>query len=262
FCREALMWRSLTHELVLPFLGIYEHDDGEVPQFFLVSPYMKNGTLALWRKQENPSIAKIEERMLEVARAMQYIHSEGAVHGDLRGENVLLDDDLHIKIADFGLTRLSEATNTRSGALHLNFAAPELFGLSEDDDDPSDDTPPRTQMSDVYAFGCLYYEIHYDTIPFAGKSDLQILTLVSRGVLPPRLEEWSLSNETWDLIQRCWAREPVKRPRMEDVVESMTKMSQTAPFEPEMRQEAPSSLLTPSSTVRSLIFSTDHMSYP
>ena len=76
-------------------------------------------------------------------------------------ENALLDDGLQVQIADFGLTRLSEATNTRSGALHLNFAAPELFGISEDVDDPSDDPPPRTQMSDVYAFGCLFYEVRH-----------------------------------------------------------------------------------------------------
>lgn len=78
-------------------------------------------------------------------------------------ENVLLDDNFHVQIADFGLTRLSEATNTRSGALHLHFAAPELFGQeSEDDEGSSDDTPSRTQMSDVYGFGCLYYEVRHN----------------------------------------------------------------------------------------------------
>ena len=70
-----------------------------------------------------------------------------------------MDDDLHVQIADFGLTRLSDATNTRSGALHPNFAAPEMFGFVEDGEDPSDDVPARTYMSDIYAFGCLYYEV-------------------------------------------------------------------------------------------------------
>ena len=71
-----------------------------------------------------------------------------------------MDANLHAQIADFGLTRLSESTNTRSGSLHFNFAAPELFGSCEDDDtEEGDDSSNRTQKSDVYAFGCLYYEV-------------------------------------------------------------------------------------------------------
>ena len=73
-----------------------------------------------------------------------------------------MDADLHVKIADFGLTRLSDATLTRSGALHPNFAAPELLGCSQDDG-TFDDVPARTQKSDVYAFGCLYYEVSGET---------------------------------------------------------------------------------------------------
>ncbi len=57
------MWRSLTHRFVLPFLGIYELEDGTAPQFFLVSPYMTNGDLAQWRRKANPSVAEIEERV-------------------------------------------------------------------------------------------------------------------------------------------------------------------------------------------------------
>ena len=59
FYREALMWRSLQHEFVLPFLGIYEDDLAS--HFFLVSPYMNNGTLAQWRKTKNPSTSEIED---------------------------------------------------------------------------------------------------------------------------------------------------------------------------------------------------------
>jgi serine/threonine protein kinase len=91
-------------------------------------------------------------------------------------DNILLDTDLHVKIADFGLTRLSEATLTRSGALHPNFASPELLGCSQDDD-TSDDVPARTQKSDVYAFGCLYYEVSDETcvMPLLNKNCLDSL---------------------------------------------------------------------------------------
>jgi hypothetical protein len=70
-----------------------------------------------------------------------------------------MDDSLHVQIGGFGLTRLSAATNTQSGLVfNINSGAPELFGIL-DNDDTSDDIPFKTQMSDVYAFGCLYYEV-------------------------------------------------------------------------------------------------------
>ena len=53
------MWRSLNHQFVLPFLGIYETESAS--QFFLVSPYMKNGTLAQWRKKAYRSTTEIEK---------------------------------------------------------------------------------------------------------------------------------------------------------------------------------------------------------
>ncbi|KAF8328947.1 kinase-like domain-containing protein [Amanita rubescens] len=254
FCGEALMWGSLKHKFVLPFLGIYEFEDGKESQLCLVSPYMSNGTLAQWRNKANPSISEIEHRVLEVAQGIEYIHSEGIVHGDLRGENVLLDSNLHVQIADFGLTRLSDATNTRSGARHLNFAAPELFGILEADNDESDDVPPRTQRSDVYAFGCLYYEIHYDSIPFAGKQEIQIMTFVFRDKRPPRLAEPPFSDQAWRIIQRCWVREPSERPSMEDVVENISRLASvpTNVRDHEMPEKVPSPPLISIITVRFL----------
>ncbi|KAF8351860.1 kinase-like domain-containing protein [Amanita rubescens] len=228
FCREALMWRSLNHERVLPFLGIFE-DEG-ASRMFLVSPYMKNGTLSQWRKKTGHSTSEIQRLILEVAEGIQYIHSEGIVHGDLRGDNVLLDSHFHAQVADFGLTRHSEATVTQSGALHYNFAAPELLGnwdeeedVSESDDDGQ--LTARTQKSDVYAFGCLYYEVSAPVVglPFVGldAQRIQIVKLVSRGKRPPRLDKPPLSDRAWKLIKRCWVKEAVRRPAMEDIVEKI-----------------------------------------
>lgn len=83
--------------------------------------------------------------MLEVAEGVDYIHSEGIVHGDLRGvcilhrvssidpylrllqENILLDSESHCKISDIGLTWHSDATTLSV----LNFSAPELFAVCD-----------------------------------------------------------------------------------------------------------------------------------
>ena len=55
------MWRSLHHNFLLPFLGIYEKE--ALSQFFLVSPYMTNGTLPQWRKRAAPSMLEVEMRV-------------------------------------------------------------------------------------------------------------------------------------------------------------------------------------------------------
>ena len=119
--------------------------------------------------------------MLEVAEGIQYIHSEGIVHGNLRGvsivnhiystdsyphilqENIFLDSEFHCQISDIGLTWHSDATTLSV----LNFAAPELFAICEKcyrpDCDGCNGNPEvkkrRTMQIDVYAFGCLHYAV-------------------------------------------------------------------------------------------------------
>ena len=60
-------------------------------------------------------------------------------------------------------------------------------------------------------------KIYYDAIPFAGKTDIQIMRLHSRGAQPPRLDSPHLSDDTWRLILDCWEREALIRPDIQYV---------------------------------------------
>ena len=72
FCREALTWRSLDHKFVLPLLGVYK--DHLSSQLFLVSPYMKNGTLAQWRKEADPSATEIKDCVRPFSSLVLFVH--------------------------------------------------------------------------------------------------------------------------------------------------------------------------------------------
>ncbi len=101
----------------------------------------------------------------------------------------------------------------------------------------------KTSKTDVYAFGCLYYEvscshstsrslgehvqIYFDIAPFPGLGEYQIIKRVTDGERPLRLETPGMGDDTWDLIQNCWAPNPSVRPNMEDVVEKMTFIMRT-----------------------------------
>ena len=126
--------------------------------------------------------------MLEVAEGVEYIHSEGIVHGDLRGvrilkyiqftdlnlrllqENILLDSEFRCQISDIGLTWHSDIATLSV----LNFAAPELFAMCDkcyrfDCDGCSGNLEVkgrRTIQTDVYAFGCLHYAVRPSFIFF------------------------------------------------------------------------------------------------
>ncbi|KAF8313734.1 kinase-like domain-containing protein [Amanita rubescens] len=223
-CREALIWRSLSHRYILPLRGIFE----EKSQLFLVSPFMENGTLTQWRKNRRLVVNEVQRLILEVAEAIQYLHSEGIVHGDLHGGNVLLDPEFHCQIADFGTTRHSEASVTRSTkTFNLHFAAPELFGVCTNCNDPQCDGcfenqkvrhRNKTMKTDVYAFGCLYYVTFFNTIPFQGRNNFQVVRLVTGGMRPTRLESPRMEDNTWNLIENCWKFNPSERLTMEQIV--------------------------------------------
>ncbi|KAF8332437.1 kinase-like domain-containing protein [Amanita rubescens] len=253
FCREALAWRSLSHPHILPLLGIYKAES----QLFLVSPYMKNGTLASWRKNNQQSVHEVRQRILEVAEGVQYIHSEGIVHGDLRGENILLDAYFRSQITDFGLTRHSDITITSSDtALTLGFAAPELFGVCSQCGQRECNgcsaygiqKRRKTLQTDVYSFGCLYYEIFFDAMPFANMGEYQVILRVMNGERPNRLAQPWMSDPEWNMVQHCWIPNSFGRPDMNYVVEAMRKnpggdISRTVPSAVGTRHGTPWSAL-------------------
>ena len=141
---------------------------------------------------------------------------------------------MQVRIADFGLSRDSDATATVNAAMSKFFAAPELL-LSDDEDKIK-----RTDKSDIYAFGCLYYEvcdpgvkshysiklyvlqIHFDSLPFGeNMTSTQVVRLVIKGRRPDRLRDPPLSDVAWSLIETCWDQDPGRRPSIDEVVDTM-----------------------------------------
>ncbi|KAJ6518846.1 kinase-like domain-containing protein [Mycena sanguinolenta] len=154
FCREALLWQRLQSPYVLPFTGI---DSESFPSFLcMVSPWMRHGTI-LKHLSENGN-ANVERRLFEIAQGLAYLHSQNIIHGDLRGSNILVDDEWHACLADFGLAVFSDATAATHTSQHggsVRWMAPELHfpescGLQ---------TFKRTFASDVYSFAFVCVEV-------------------------------------------------------------------------------------------------------
>lgn len=87
---------------------------------------------------------------METADALTYLHSRSVVHGDIKAPNVLVSDNVHALLCDFGLSKFDDGTTTTGlkGAGSLRWQAPELLGGER-----------KSFESDVYAFGMMIAEV-------------------------------------------------------------------------------------------------------
>ncbi|KAJ7845613.1 kinase-like domain-containing protein [Mycena olivaceomarginata] len=111
FSKEVLPWVHLKHDYVLPCFGLDKKSfEGDPP--CIVTPYMSNGTMNNFVKNRNGTLSdrRVDQLLFETAHSLAYLHSQNIVHCDLRGGNVLINDEEHAQLADFGLAIVTDAT--------------------------------------------------------------------------------------------------------------------------------------------------------
>uniref|UniRef100_A0A0W0FCY8 Uncharacterized protein n=1 Tax=Moniliophthora roreri TaxID=221103 RepID=A0A0W0FCY8_MONRR len=218
FLQEAIVWRQLDHPNLLPFLGLYYLTSSR-QRLCLISPWMENGNLVQFLEQTPQSDVNHRQLVWDVANGLQYLHQMKIIHSDLKGVNILMTKSCRATIGDFGLSYVAEgevlkltSTSTFSGGT-TRWLAPELL---------SSESRP-SYKSDMYAFGCVCYEIYTGLPPFHNLLyDAAVLLQVMQGNRPSRPDNMpELSDEMWSLIEGCWATEPSSRPDIEEVRKSI-----------------------------------------
>ncbi|KDQ53213.1 hypothetical protein JAAARDRAFT_39589 [Jaapia argillacea MUCL 33604] len=216
FFREALIWHRLKHARVLPFLGMDVESFG--PHICIVAPWMANRDIMTYMDRNGLGSLDTHRVLTEVSEGLQYLHKQNVVHGDLRGENIFLDDFCHVLLADFGLTNFADATNVATTEHHegsTRWMSPELhfpkkFGMPF----------RRTFASDVYAFGCVCLEVLTGQQPsseFPQVGELLMELSTSKSTIQPTRPNLGecfrqvILDRLWPLIILCVARYPGDR---------------------------------------------------
>ena len=156
FKQEAEMLCSLDHPGIVKFLNYVETAEG----VFLIMEYVKGMTLEDFISKKNGLIveSKAYPLICEILDAFSYAHSKGIVHRDIKPANIIIQDDGHIKIMDFGIAQIvSEANVTDSKAIMGTpaYMSPEqIYGKDID------------ARSDIYSIGVLIHNMLTGRAPY------------------------------------------------------------------------------------------------
>jgi len=178
FLREIQVVARLQHPHIVAL-----YDSGEASgRLYYVMPYIKGESMRERLNRAGPFTPGEAERIVrEIADALDYAHSEGIIHRDIKPDNIILDDR-HAMVTDFGIARaLSEsgATLTQAGVVVGTpaYMSPEqITGESIIDG-----------RSDIYSLGCVLYEMLAGKPPFAAES-VQAMMVMRFAKPTPSLE--------------------------------------------------------------------------
>ncbi|HEX6434177.1 MAG TPA: serine/threonine-protein kinase, partial [Gemmatimonadales bacterium] len=203
FLREIRVAAQLRHPNLLP---LYDSGDADGSLYYVI-PYVEGGSLRDRLSRDGRLALSSALRLArEVAEALDHAHRHKVVHRDIKPENILLDEG-HAVVADFGVARaVSEAIDSEITQSGLLVGTPAYMSPEQATDEPAD------SRSDVYALGCVLFELLTGAPPFTGKSPLAILARRLTEA-PPRLSDRGISASPLleNVIARALARDPGER---------------------------------------------------
>lgn len=194
------------------------------PEFMgIVTEYMSNGSLdqLLHQKETYPVLPwALRLRILhEIALGVNFLHNMNPplLHHDLKAQNILLDNEFHVKIADFGLSKWRHLTMSKSSGLKSPTAGGTIIYMAPEQYEPN--KVKRADVKhDIYSFAIIMWEVLARKQPFEDATNpVQVMFSVLRGTRPDISEE-SLPLDIpsrgplLELITTGWSQNPNERP--------------------------------------------------
>ena len=159
--------------------------------------------------------------ILGASFGMEYLHSHNIVHRDLKPQNILLDSNYYPKICDFGVAK----DISKSSMITSNLIFTPLFAPSEQLSGSISSVKDWIK-ADVYSFGMTLYSILYDKLPFEGEDFQNNIIRLNQQLetgTRPKIEPGKFSKSMEEIIERCWDKDPDKRPTFEEISKNLLK---------------------------------------
>ena len=253
FTREAYAAAQLVHHNVIQ---IYDIGEDRGTHFFSMEFVPGQSLMELVKEQGKLDAEVAVGYVLQAARGLRYGHLQGMVHRDIKPDNLMLNTEGIVKVADLGLVKLPTPDVPVSASAKR---ADDDSGLNDDDEDGQTQRLTRTgavmgtpsymapeqavdsasvdQRADIYSLGCTLYVMVTGKTPFQGKTALEVISKhQTEPLIPPEAIVKRVPKVLSGILQKMLAKKPEQRYQsMDEVIsafEGFLGVSNSGPFTP------------------------------
>jgi serine/threonine protein kinase/tetratricopeptide (TPR) repeat protein len=221
FRREAQALASLNHAHIVTIFSIEEHVD--VP--FMTMELIEGRTLDQSISAGGLSLARFFDIATALADALSAAHRKHIIHRDLKPANVMVTDDGHVKVLDFGLARAVDTDAVQLGeeATYLGTKVGTIVGTMPYMSPEQIEAKPLDHRTDLFSLGVVLYELATGERPFRGDSSPALMSSILKDHPRPVGERRAdVPGDVCRLIDRCLEKEP--RDRIQSAVEIFAEL--------------------------------------
>lgn len=223
--REINIMMYVNHRTIIKLIGYSKLDFQNESNVTIIMELAKNGSVKDILKKihvhdgpENYTNTSRQIIMVGVACGMKYLHEQNIIHRDLKAANILLDENFHPYITDFGLSKFFEDAHSYIQSTYggtLPYEAPEILK-----------NIPYDKKVDVYSFAILMYEILTNSIPYPNLenreiADFNFISKVVNENYRPKFDV-PIKKSFRELIERCWSNNPSERPSFDEIFDKLS----------------------------------------
>jgi eukaryotic-like serine/threonine-protein kinase len=200
FLREAEIAGKLSHPSIVAIYDVGEDYD----LTYMAMEFLEGQNLQKFcRKGSLLPLRQVLSMMEEVASGLDYAHSRGVVHRDIKPGNIMLLKDGHVKVTDFGIAKAISSSQTKSGVVlgTPNYMSPEQINGEAMDG-----------RSDIFSLGVVFFELLCGQLPFQGKTIANLFFQITQGKHPSIREiNPRIPKSCEQIMDRVLSKEPEER---------------------------------------------------